>query len=120
MITGVSISAAVATTLTGGPLVLAYSLAFGTLQTTLAGVTDTASFTFVATPLRNTKRVPIGINACVAAAAAGVQMNDIVRKLDTPILVCPGEFLSIAMKNLGVVTSAGSIAISVTFDGYWE
>ena len=117
VITGINISAAVNVVLAGGPLVLAYTLGYGSTAVTLA-TTETASFATNTTKL--TRRVPIGIQACVATAAAGTQMNDIVRKFDTPITVAPSEFIHVCVRNLGVVTTTGSVAISVSFDGYWE
>lgn len=115
-ITGVSISGAVQTVLAGGPIVNAYTLCVGSTAASLATV-ETASFTTTATKL--SRRVPIGIHACVATAAAGVQMNDIVRRFDAPIVINPSEFVGIACRNLGVVTTTGALAITVTFDGYW-
>jgi hypothetical protein len=115
-ITGVSISSAVVVALTGGPLVNAYTLAYGSTAASLATV-ETASFATGTTKL--SRRVPLGINACIAAAVAGTQMNDIVRKFDSPIVVNPGEFLEVTLRNLGVVTTLGSIALTVTFDGYF-
>ena len=115
-ITGVSISGMVGVVLAGGPLVNVYTLCYGSTAATLATV-ETASFATGTTKL--SRRVPIGVHGCIAAAVAGTQMNDIVRKFDAPIVVNPGEFVAIACRNLGVVTTTGNTVITVTFDGYW-
>ena len=115
-ITGVAISGAVAAALTGGPVVYAYTLAFGHTAVSLA-TTETASFATGTTKL--SRRIALGVQACAATAAAGVQLTEIVRKFDAPIVVNPSEFIAVAARNLGTVTSGGSLAITVTFDGYW-
>lgn len=115
-ITGVSISAAVAVTLTGGPLVYAHTLCYGSSAASLA-TTETASFTTTATKL--SRRVPIGVHGCIVTAPAGTQFNDIQRRFGAPICVNPGEFVGIALRNLGTVTTLGSVVFTVTFDGYF-
>jgi len=115
-ITGLSISATIAVTLTGGPLALAHTLCYGSSAASLA-TTETASFTTTATKL--SRRVPIGTQGCVVTAPAGTQMNDITRRFEAPIVVNPGEFVGIATRNFGTVTSAGSVVFTVTFDGYF-
>lgn len=115
-ITGVSISSTVAVTLTGGPLALAYTLCYGSSAASLA-TTETASFTTTATKL--SRRVPIGTQGCVVTAPAGTQMNDIIRRFEAPIVVNPAEFVGIAVRNFGTVTTLGSVVTTVTFDGYF-
>lgn len=115
-ITGVSISGAIAVVLAGGPIVNAYTLCYGSTAASLATV-ETASFATGTTKL--SRRVPIGVQSCIAAAVAGTQLADIVRKFDAPIVVNPGEFVGIAVRNLGVATTTGSLALTVTFDGYF-
>lgn len=120
VITGVHISAGVSTILTGGPVIFAYSVAFGTVVTASGlnlGSAESASFAAATT--KAPRRLPLGIQSFAAAAAAGVQGNDLVRQLSTPIIVHPGENIAIAARNLGVVTTAGAIAVSVLFDGFY-
>jgi hypothetical protein len=38
----------------------------------------------------------------------------------SPIVVNPGEYVQIAAKNVGTVTSGGTITSMVVFDGYVE
>jgi hypothetical protein len=40
--------------------------------------------------------------------------------LASPIVVQPGEFVQLVAKNLGTVTSGGTITFIVGFGGYWE
>ena len=111
-ITGVSVQSAVTTTLVGGPLVMAYSLAFGHNAVSLATTTTSASKAPV--------RIPIGIEAIVAAAAAGITGSGVKYTFNSPVVVYPSEFIQVVAKNLGVVTTAGVVSAIITFDGYWE
>jgi hypothetical protein len=38
----------------------------------------------------------------------------------SPVVVNPGEYVAIAAKNVGTVTSGGTITSMITFDGYVE
>ena len=40
--------------------------------------------------------------------------------LNSPIVIQPGEFIQLVAKNLGVVTTAGTVTFLVGFGGYWE
>jgi hypothetical protein len=115
-ITYVAISGAVQSTLSGGPVVNAYTLCFGSTAASLATVESTS---FASGTTKLSRRVALGVQACIAAAVAGTQLNDIIRNFDTPIVVNPGEFIGIACRNHGVVTTAGALALTVTFNGYW-
>ena len=53
-------------------------------------------------------------------AAAGVGAQDIVRQFLSPIVVHPGEYFAITCRNLGTVTSAGALAITVGIDHFFE
>ena len=112
-ITGVRIHGAVTTVLVGGPVIGAWSLAFGHTAVSLA-TTETATS-------KAPRRVPLGIQVYATAAAVGVRDDrEIVARFDTPICVQPGEFIQLALKNLGTVTSSGVITNLISFDGYME
>lgn len=111
-ITRINISSAVTTTLTGGPVIYAYSLAYGHTNVSLATTESATS--------KAARRLPLGIQTFAAAAAAGTGTNMIDIDLATPIVVQPGEFIQLVAKNLGTVTSAGVIVFIVGFGGYWE
>jgi hypothetical protein len=114
-ITGVTIQSVVSTTaLTGGPVVLAYSLAFGHTSVSLA--------TAEAIAAKAPRRVALGVESFAAAAAVGVlgSPTGITRQFASPIVVNAGEFLAVVAKNVGVVTTGGVISALITFDGYYE
>lgn len=116
VIYGVRISSGVQTALTGGPLNLVYSLAYGHTAVSLA-TTETASFTSPTT--KAPRRKPIGVQNYVVTAAAGVESKDLLAIWTVPVVVNPGEFVAIAVRNMGTVTTAGALSITVDFDAEW-
>jgi len=117
VITGVTIGAGVDAALTGGPLAMAFSLAFGHTAVSLA-TAETSSFTSGTT--KAPRRIWLGMSGIAATAPAGTVAQPIAVQFRSPIVVAPGEFVAIVMRNLGVVTSAGSIVITVAFDAHFE
>ena len=114
-ITWVSIQWAVSVVLVGNatPVIYAHSLAFGHNAVSLA--------TTVSTTSKAPVRVPLGIESYGAAAALGTLGQSITRDFsNAPVVVYPGEFIQIASKNIGVVTTTGAITWLVSFTGYWE
>ena len=112
-ITGVHIMGIVSTVLVGGPVLGLWSLAFGHNAVTLA-TTESAT-------AKAPRRIPLGIQTWVAAAALGVQADrDIHITLQTPVVVHPGEFVQTVFKNIGTVTTTGVITFLIAFDSYWE
>lgn len=113
-ITGVKIQSVVTTVLAGNatPVVYAYSLAYGHSAVSLA--------TAEAVNAKAPRRVALGFESFAAAAAVGTlgSTNGITHQFDSPIVVNPGEFIAIAAKNLGVVTTTGVVTFMVTFIGY--
>lgn len=114
-ITGVKISGAVTAALTGGPVLYAYSISYGGTAVSLA----TAESNGIA---KAPRRIPIGFESFAATAAVGTRGSDggCYMKFESPIVVQPGEFIQTVAKNLGTVTSGGTITFLVTFDGYFE
>jgi hypothetical protein len=113
-ITGVKIEGAVTTVLAGGPVIAAWSLAFGHTAVSLA-TTETVT-------TKAPRRVPLGIQVFAASAAVGVRddRSVIADFSAAPIVVQPGEFIQTVLKNLGTATSSGVITFLVSFTGYWE
>ena len=111
-ITRLTVNATVTATLTGGPVVYAYSLAYGH---TAVALTTTESATTKAP-----RRLPVGIQSFGATAPVGTTPATIDLDMTSPIFVQPGEFVQLVAKNLGTVTSAGTITFIVSFGGYWE
>lgn len=113
-ITGVRIQGLVTTALTGGPVLYAYSLAFGHTAVSMATLESLGSGT------KAPRRIALGYETYVVTAAVGALGQGVQVKFDTPIPVNPGEFIAICAKNLGTVTSAGVICVQITYDGYYE
>lgn len=119
MCTGVKIHGAVTTVLTGGPVVYAYSLAYGHTAVSMATAEGTSYTTNPTT--KAPRRIPLGFETYAAAAAVGVlgSTAGIYMPFPDGIAVNPGEFIAICAKNLGTVTTAGVITLHVTLTGYW-
>lgn len=118
VVRGVTISGGVDLVLAGGPLVLATSVAYGHTAISLA-TAETASFATATT--KAPRRVWVGTMSCLANAVAGTPLsNPITMKFDSPIVVAPGEFIAITIRNQGVVTTTGSVIITAAFYGYYE
>jgi len=119
VITGVQLQGAVSVILAGGPVTYAYSLAFG--MTALTQVT-TETATFTATTTHAPRIVAIGLENYVVTAAAGTLGSPagISLKLNTPVVVRPGEFVAILARNIGTVTTTGAITVVASIDSYWE
>lgn len=109
-IKGVRIQSMVTTVLVGGPVLYEYSLCYGHTNVSLA-TTESAT-------AKAPRRVPIGIETFIAAAAVGAvgSAGGQYMQFANPIAVLPGEFVAIAAKNVGTVTSSGVIMFIVTFD----
>jgi hypothetical protein len=114
-ITGVKIHGAVTTVLTGGPVLYAYTLAYG--HTAVSMATAEANGTAKAP-----RRIALGFETFAATAAVGTlgSPGGCYMKFDSPVVVQPGEFVAVTAKNLGTVTSGGVIVFLVTFDAYLE
>lgn len=113
LIYGVKISGIVSTALTGNatPVAYQYSLAYGHSTVSLA--------TAEAATTKAARRLPLGFETYAAAAPVATLGQGVAIQLQTPILVSPGEFVAIAAKNIGAVTTAGVITFSVTYDAIW-
>ena len=117
--TGVRVHGAVTTVLAGGPVLYAYSVAFGHTAVSLA---TAESASFANATAKAPRRVPIGYETFAATAAAGTVGSPGGIDMDfseAPIIVNPGEFLALVAKNQGTVTTSGVITLLVTFRGYF-
>lgn len=121
-ITGVKIYSMVEVALTGGPLINVYQLCYGHTAVSLAVATDTAT-AWATASVKCPRRIPIGMESYGAAAAVGNMPNPNGLSLDlsqAPVVVNPGEYISIGLRNQGTVTTLGNLLITVAFTGYWE
>lgn len=116
-ITGLWLRGMVTAALTGGPVLYAWSLAYGHTAVSMA-TTEAASFATATT--KAPRRVPLDWDAYAATSALGTLGQKIVATFDSAIPVNPGEFVALVAKNTGTVTSAGVITFLVGFNGYWE
>lgn len=112
-IRGVRISGSVNQTITGGPVLYAYSLAYGHTAVSMATATSSTDKAPV--------RIALGYESFGANAVSGITSTVSPSfQFSVPIMVCPGEHVAICAKNLGTVTSAGLITINITFDAYYD
>jgi hypothetical protein len=111
-ITRVTIDAGVTTILTGGPVLYAWSIAYGHTAVSLA--------TAEAATTKAARRVPIGMQSFPVTSAVGTIGQKIDLDFSVPIVVQPGEFIQAVAKNLGVVTTLGVITTNISFGGFWE
>ncbi len=113
VVTGYTIEGVVTTALVGGPVIGFFSFAYGHNAAGLATATTATSKAAV--------RLPLGIQQYPVTAAVGAQGARLQDDFDrAPIVVYPGEFIQVVMKNVGTVTSAGAITFLIRIDGYWE
>jgi len=119
VITGVWVHSVVDSGLTGGPLALLYTLAYGHTAVSLA-TAESASFATGTT--KAPRRIALGVEGCAAAATAGTLLSPggITRQFSSPIVVAPGEFVALVARNVGTVASAGSVVHMVGFDAHFE
>jgi hypothetical protein len=119
IIRGVSISGGVDLVLSAaGLLVYTYSLAYGHTAVSMA---TAESGTFVSPSTKAPRRIWLGVQTTLIAAAAGTPLsNPINISFESPIVVAPGEFVAITVRNQGVVTATGSVIITAAFNAYFE
>ena len=118
IITGVKVQGAVTVALTGGPVVYACAIAFGHTSVSLA-TGETA--TFANNTTHAPRIVPLGLETFPVTAAVGTEgSGTCVLKFDSPIVVRPGEFIQLILRNMGTVTTAGAITFIGSFHCYWE
>jgi hypothetical protein len=111
-ITRIKIDTIVQTALAGGPFILQWGLAYGHTSVSLATIENSIS--------KSPRRVPLGFQYFPASAAVGTQSLVIDHTLTVPICIQPGEFIQTIYKNIGTAGTAGTLAHTITFDGYWE
>jgi hypothetical protein len=112
-ITSLTVESVVTTALVGGPVIYASSLAYGHTAVSLA-TTESAT-------TKAPRRQPLGIQSFPATSVVGTIANENRNDFSAaPIVVQPGEFVQVAVRNLGTVTTAGVITYVVAFTGYWE
>lgn len=117
VVCGIRIDASVQVVLAGGPLTLIMGAAFGHTSLSLA-TAETGSFVTATT--KAPRRVPLGNLGFVVTAAAGTGAVGINRAFQSPLVVNPGEYFAITMRNVGTVTTSGALAVTACVDHYFE
>lgn len=119
VITGIQLHGVVTAALTGGPVTNIYTIAYGHTNISLQTV-QSASFSSGTTKAPRT--VTVGVDTYPVTAAAGVLGTSLPISSDfsqSPIVINPGEYVTLMVRNIGTVTSGGAITISCTFKHYW-
>jgi hypothetical protein len=118
IITGVTVQGAVSVILAGGPVIYAYALAWGHTAVSLA---TQETLTYVTATTHAPRILSIGMETYPATANVGT-LGGVGCKLilTTPVVVRPGEWVSIIARNIGTVTTTGAITIVASYDAYWE
>ena len=116
-ITGIRIQGAVTTILAGGPVLYAYSLAYGHSALSL---TTAQAGSFVSPTTKAATRIALGYENFIVTAPVGTIGGGVFVPFQSPIVVNPGEYIALCAKNFGVVTTTGVITFLVTLEGYQE
>lgn len=112
VITKIRIDTAVQTTLANAAgAVYVWGLAFGHTAVSLA---TTESASFANNTAKAPRRIPLGVQTAVGALAQGNMLQTIDVDLDhCPVVVQPGEFVAVFVKNIGTVGTAGVLHHSI-------
>lgn len=114
----VRINSFVGTVLAGGPLNLAYVLAYGHTAVS-AATTEATSFTSGGG--KAPRRIYLGAESAVVTAAANTPLSGGVNvTFSVPVVVNPGEYVAILVTNIGVVTSSGDVVSYIGIGSWWE
>lgn len=113
VISKVRIDTAVQTTLANaGGAVYVWGLAFGHTALSLA---TTESASFANNTAKAPRRIPLGTQTAIGALAQGSQLQTIDVDLDQcPVVVNPGEYVAVFVKNIGTVGTAGVLHHHIT------
>lgn len=124
VITGIRVSPMVVTTLlAGGGFVANWWVAIGNTAVTQA-TTDAAGSTTLGT--KSPRIIPLSVLDSLAANAAvgtiATRTGDSYYPLETPLIVHPGEFISVGIKVLQATAAvtAGVVTGAVGYGGYWD
>jgi len=118
IVRGVYITGTVDVILAGGPLLYVYSVAYGHTAVSLA---TAESASFATGTAKAPRRVWVGVQTCPSTAAVSTVLSpSLAVQFTSPITVAPGEYIAIAVRNAGTVTTTGSVIITCAFDAYFE
>jgi hypothetical protein len=115
VINGVNISSVAQSALaTSGsaPVIFVVSLAYGGTAVSLA----TAESATAKAP----RKIPLGIISFPGYCVAGTMGQTIEKSFETPVVLNPGEYLQVVIKNIGTITVSGTAVFVVGYDGYFQ
>lgn len=116
-ISGIKMTSFVQTTITGGPFVNTFALAFGHTAVSLA-TTEAAT-----TKKPRIVLLPELTQSVSASAAAGTMVSQpggAMCLFTEPIYVNPGEFVAFTVKHIGTVATAGVLGYNIQYTYSWE
>ena len=119
VITGISIDAFVSSALGATYAALQWALGLNASAVSLATADGVFNSEATNPPGRAYRRVPLGSQAFLALAPAGTSAQPIRIIPVTPLVVYPGMYLSVIMRQLGA-TAGGEIRGQVGFTGYFD
>lgn len=111
IITGLKISAVIATALGATAELLDWSIAVNSSAVSLATTEGAGTWA--------PRRIPVGTQGFIASAAAGVTASDIIIQFATPIVCNGGRFVQIILQTPNGTTT-GLIRGDVFINGYFE
>lgn len=115
--TGIRICETSVTTVLGGPMILEWGAGFGSTASSLA-TTESASFAAATTKIA--RKVHLGSQGMVTAAAVGTTAPGFFVDFGgAPISVNPGEYLHIIMRSI-LATVSGACRGGVLVEGYFD
>jgi hypothetical protein len=110
------------TVIAGGPLIRTFCLNFGHTAVSLA-TAESASMASATTKARRVMLLPELTQVITAAQAVSTMVSQpggSTSEFEAPIYVNPGEFVSISVKHIGTVGTAGTIATNIQYNYSWE
>ena len=95
-----------------------YDLAYG--ATAVSPATAEAT-TFANPTTKNYRKLPLGVQnwGTTAGAPLGSVGNDVDVKFQVPLILAPGEFFGILVRELNTA-AGGLISVGCLVDAYWE
>lgn len=118
LICGVKVQSAITADITvGGPMIFEYAIAHGHTAISLATV---QSGSFTTNTVTAPKRVPIGAERYITTFTAGQLGAGATAKFQIPLVVRPGQYVQLIVRNVGTASSAGVVTFCAMFDSYWE
>lgn len=116
-ISAVNLGAAVATT----PSTLSWSLAFGATGGTIPSLAQTEAVALTAATAKAFRRIPLGLQTWLVGALVGQKGDDIIITFASPVVLHPGEWVSLVAKFIqGTATASQVVFVNAMFDAHFD